>query len=285
MASFSSQHRHDFTPPDAVPLFGSAPTKAFAAVGYLASFAMTAVATVVAVGIDNGVTIPNVSLVFVVPVIVASVAFGLGSSLVSALLGALAYDFFLTEPRYSLRVDDPANIWSIGLLFLIGLIVSSIGYTSRRRAANAALLQREVTVLQGYSRDIVAADNAEAVASITSRALAALFQVPAIVILVANGQVVSVKTVGGVEPKEAEFEAARSSLETGIVARAGLYPTVKSRFDFWPVVTKVGQGAAVGLAFDPDERPSASATLVDIVGNILGLALYRQYGREALPAC
>ena len=39
--------------PDADPLFGSAPSEASAVVGYLASFAMTAVATVVAVGVDS----------------------------------------------------------------------------------------------------------------------------------------------------------------------------------------------------------------------------------------
>ena len=79
---------------------------------------MTAFATVVAVGVDTKVTIPNLSLVFVVPVIVAGVSLGLGPSLCSAILGALAFNYFLTEPRYSLAVDDPANIWAIGLLFV-----------------------------------------------------------------------------------------------------------------------------------------------------------------------
>jgi hypothetical protein len=116
-------------------------------VRYLASFAMTAVATVVAVGIDRGVSIPNLSLIFVVPVIIAVLAFGLGASLCSAVLGALAYNFFLTEPRYTLDVNDPADIWAIGLLFLVGLIVSGVAYTSRRRASDAALLRRQATVL------------------------------------------------------------------------------------------------------------------------------------------
>ncbi len=93
---------------------------------------MTAAATVVAIGIDSGMSIPNVSLVFVIPVIIAGVS-GLGASVCSAILGALAYNFFLTEPRYSLAVNDPANIWAIGLLFFVGLIVSTIAYTSRRR--------------------------------------------------------------------------------------------------------------------------------------------------------
>ena len=78
-------------------------------VRYLAAVAMTAAATIVAVGIDTKVSIPNLSLIFVIPVIVAGISLGLGPSLCSAVLGALAFNFFLTEPRYSLAVDDVAN--------------------------------------------------------------------------------------------------------------------------------------------------------------------------------
>jgi len=229
---------------------------------------MTAVATVVAVGVDSTVTIPNLSLVFVVPVIIAGISLGLGPSLFSAIVGALAFNFFLTEPRYSLAVDDPANIWAIGLLFVVGLIVSGVAFTSHRRAAEAALLRRRESVLQGYSRDLVAADNTEAIVSITCQALATLFQVPVVVMLVTDGTVVSLRRVGNLEPQEAELEAARSSLTTGTVVRAGVYPDLTSRFDFWPVKTGEGENAVIGLAFDPDERPSAPDALVNIVGVI-----------------
>jgi K+-sensing histidine kinase KdpD len=270
--------------PDADSLLG--PT-ASELVRYLAAFAMTAVAAVVAVAVDSKVTIPNLSLLFVVPVIVAGVSLGLGPSLCSAILGALAFNFFLTEPRYTLAVDDPANIWAIGLLFVVGLIVSGVAFTSRQRATEAALLRRQATVLQGYSRDIVAADNTRAIVSITSQALAALFQVPAVVMLIADDAVVSLERAGGVEPLEVELEAARSTLATGTVARAGIYPDLVSRFDFWPVKTDEGRNAVIGLAFDPDERPSAPDTLVEIVRSVLALALDRRYvrtGRDARPA-
>ena len=252
--------------------------------GYLASIAMTAAATVVAIGVDSKVTIPNLSLVFVVPVIVAGVSLGLGPSLCSAILGALAFNFFLTEPRYSLAVDDAANIWAIGLLVVVGLIASGVAFTSRQRATEAALLRRQANVLQGYGRDVVAADSTNAVVSITSQALAALFKVPVVVMLVTEGRVVSLEQVGNVEPQEAELEAARSSLATGTVARSGVYPNLASRFDFWPVETAEGQNAVVGLAFDPDERPSAPDTLVNIVVRILALVLDRQHARVRRPA-
>jgi K+-sensing histidine kinase KdpD len=282
VADVESKLRQDISPaPDAVPLFGPVASESLR---YFASIAMTAAATVVAVGADSKVTIPNLSLVFVVPVIVAGVSLGLGPSLCSAILGALAFNFFLTEPRYSLAVDDPANIWAIGLLFVVGLVVSGVAFTSRQRATEAALLRRQVTVLQGFSSNVVAADNTNVIVSITSQALAALFQVPVVVILVTEDRVVSLEQVGDVEPQEADLEAARSSLVAGTVVRSGVYPNLASRFDFWPVETVEGPNAVIGLAFDPDERPSAPDALVNIIVRVLALVLDREHARARRDA-
>jgi K+-sensing histidine kinase KdpD len=276
MASIESKVRQDITPaPDADPLFGPVASEL---VRYLASVAMTAAAAVVAVGVDSKVTIPNLSLVFVLPVIIAGISLGLGPSLCSAILGALAFNFFLTEPRYSLAVDDAGNIWAIGLLFVVGLIVSGVAFTSRQRATEAALLRRQASVLQGYGRNVAAADGTNAIVSITSQALAELFRVPVVVMLVMEGRVVSLEQVGDVKPQEVDLEAARSSLTAGTAMRAGVYPNLASRFDFWPVQTAGRQNAVIGLAFDPNEIPAADA-LVSIVASILGLALDRQRER------
>lgn len=275
MTSIESKLQQDVTQgPDAGPLLGPAASEV---ARYLASIAMTALATVVAVGVDSKLTIPNLSLVFVVPVIVAGVTLGLGPSLCSAVLGALAFNFFLTEPRYSLAVDDAANIWAIGLLFVVGLIVSGVAFTSHQRAAEAERLKRQVSVLQGYCRDIAAAGGTKAVVSITSKALAALFQVPVAVMLVTEGRVVLLDQVGDVEPQEADLEVARSAVATGTVMRSGVYPNLASRFDFWPVKTAAAQNAVIGLAFDPDEPPSKPEALVDVIARVLALTLDRQH--------
>jgi hypothetical protein len=102
--------------------------------------------------------------------------------------------------------------------------------------------------------------------------------------LLPRDRVVSLKGAGDVEPQEAELKAARSSLSTGTVLRGGVYPNLASRFDFWPVKTAEGPNAVIGLAFDPDERPSAPDTLVNIVVSVLALVLDRQHARVGTPA-
>jgi len=247
-------------------------------VAYLAAVAMTALATVVAIAVDSKINIPNMSLVFVIPVIVAGLSSGIGPSLCSALLGALAFNFFLTEPRYSLAVDDPSNVWAIVLLFVVGIIVSGVAFTSRRRAEEAALLQKRAVILENFSRDVVAAKDEASAASITSRALNSLFRAPAVVMAGREGKLVCLKQTVDAEPAEAEFEAAQSALATATTLRGGVYPHLASRFDFWPVRTAEGEGAVVGVAFDPDERPSTPDTHAGVVARLFGLALDRLRG-------
>lgn len=258
------------------PVLGPA---ASAMLRYLASFAMTALATVAAVGINSKVAIPNLSLVFVIPVIVAGLSFGLGPSFLSAVLGALAFNFFLTEPRYSLSVDDPANIWAIGLLFVVGLVVSGVAFTSHQRAAEVSRLNRQAIVLQGYSRDVAAADSVKAIVSLTCRALAALFHAPVVVMLVSGDKVILLEKTGDAELQEPELEAARASLATGGTMRGGVYPDIASRFDFWPVQAAGDSNAVLGIAFDPDERPVKPDVPVNVVRSVLAMGLALQHAR------
>jgi K+-sensing histidine kinase KdpD len=243
---------------------------------YFAAFLLTAFATVIAVGADMQVAIPNLSLIFVVPVIVSGVSLGLGPSLLSAVLGALSFDFFLAAPRYSLAIDDPANIWAMCLLFVVGLIASTVSFTSQRRAEEAARLKKQFMVLQRYSREVTAATSPEAVASLTSRTLTSLFGVPSVALIVAHEKTIAVRTAGALEPNEAEIETARSSLSTGDVARGGVYPDVASRFDFLPINTRKGASAVLGIAFDADNRPSVVEASVAIIARILTWSLERE---------
>jgi two-component system sensor histidine kinase KdpD len=243
---------------------------------YLSAAALTAFATLVAVAFDSQVTIPNISLIFVLPVIVCAVIFGLGSSLCAAVLGALAYNFFLTEPRYSLMVDDPANVWAIALLFVVACIASAVASTARHRADDAALLGRQASVLQLYGKEVVEAGDVRLVLSVTAGALERLFHVPVVVMLMSDTTAEIIERRGGIEPLDAEMEAARSALTSGHTIPAGMYPFDTSRHDFWPVSTSTaGQQAVIGLAFEPDERPRDPGIPVEIVGSLLALALKR----------
>lgn len=243
---------------------------------YLATFVLTVLASAIAVGVESRIAIPNVSMVYVVPVVIAGAAFGVGPSLFAALLGALSFNYFLTEPRYTLTVDDPANIWAIVLLFLVGLIVSGVAFVSSRKASEAAEWQRRAEILQRFSAEIAAAGSLRQITSSTSIALAALFAAPAVMMVLQEGQLHPMEGAGSAALTKAELEAAASALSARNAVHAGVYPDLESRFDFWPVVAGGHAIAVIGVAFPPDERPALAGLSIDVVRGVLALAISRQ---------
>lgn len=270
MSKNGQQSIDEFAQPQIGPT-SEAGTFGLAILNYLVTFAMVAFATVLAIGAESKIPVPNLSLLFVIPVVVAGLSFGLGPSLFAAVMGALSFNFFLTEPRYSLMVDDPANIWAIGLLFVVGLIVSSVSFTFHRRAAEAVDLHRQAMVISNLSRDIAQTDSARAAVLLTSSALANLCQLPTAVVLIENGEIVHVD--GPLTLLDAEREAARACANTGKPVRAGIYPNDSSRFDFWPVRSGNATIAVLGAAADPGDRPASLASNLETVANLFGLAV------------
>ncbi|MFS8112338.1 DUF4118 domain-containing protein [Rhizobium jaguaris] len=241
-------------------------------VQYLASLIMAALATAVAAGFDRYETIPNLSLIYVLPVVISSVAFGLGPALFSALLGALAYNFFFTEPRLSLAVADTSNIWAIALLFIVGCIISTIVWTKRRDKEELDRVHLYQDKLQTYARQMIAATSAEEATSLTRSALASIFQAPVAVIFARNDDL---EVDSGTRLAQAEIDAAKTASASNAVVAGGVYPFDKSRFDFWPARTTSDRTIVIGVAFDPERRPANPDATVEIVALMLGATIDR----------
>jgi two-component system sensor histidine kinase KdpD len=251
------------------------------AVGYAAALAMAAAATLAALAVDQRVAIPNLSLVFVLPVVIAALSFGWGPSLTAAVTGVLAYDVFLIAPRQSLRVNDPANVWALSLLMVVAALVSAVAARSRRRRVEALALADQAAALQGLARALVAAPDRKAILEAAAEALQRLFSGPAVV-LTEGPDGLAPATGAALEP--ADVEAARWALAAKRPTKAGAYPAEAATFDFWPVAGREPLIVGVALA-RPAGRPADPERLVEIVGAYLSTALARERpGGRAMEA-
>jgi two-component system sensor histidine kinase KdpD len=261
------------------------PRSAHARAGYAAAIAAVAAATAAAVMADAATGVPNVSLVFVLPVVFAAAAFGWGPALTAAVAGALAYNFYLIEPRQTLRVADPANLWALVLLLITAAAVSAIAAEARRRTLQAQAAADQAHALHALARALVGESSAEAVARRCAEALAQLFQAPAAVLLETDERLDPTALAGGAALSPADVEAARWSVASRLATRGGAYPVDEAAFDFWPVVSRHRQRAAIGVRISDreDGRPEAPEQLVEIVSGYLAVALEREaFAREAL---
>ena len=244
---------------------------------YGLALALTALATVVAIAVDRRLAVPNLSLVFVPPVVAAAVSFGFGPALAAAAAGVLACNFFLIAPRHTLRVADPANVWALGLLLLTAALVSAVAAQSRRRTLEALRAADQVQALQALARTLAGAAGREAIAAAAAEALARLFKAPAAVLLQHDEELRVAALAGGAVLSAADEEAARWSLVSTLPCRGGAYPAGEADYDFWPVPSRLRQGAVIGVRLgSPEGRPPAPERLVEIVAGYLSEALDRE---------
>ena len=68
----------------------------------------------------------NAALVFVIVVVLAAALGGRWAGVTAAVISAMSYDFFLTRPYGSLKIDELEDIVATVLLLAVGLIVGEV---------------------------------------------------------------------------------------------------------------------------------------------------------------
>ena len=244
---------------------------------YAVTAMMVALATLIGEAVQAWVGAPNVTLVYVLPVVVAASAFGLGPAVAAIVLGVIAFDFFFTQPYLSLTIDKPADLWAAVLLMVIAALVSAVAAEARRGKLEARLAAVQAEAVQTLAKSIVDERPQPQVLQTAVEALQAMFGGPAVVLLSDGGRL-DVKAGAG-DPRlgPGEDEAARWALSAGLHTQANSYPFDESRFDFWPVGPAERRRAVLGVDFTRarEGRPEAATRLVEMVAGYVAVALTR----------
>jgi K+-sensing histidine kinase KdpD len=90
-----------------------------------------------------------VTIVYLVPVVVAAVWWGIWPATLAAVTGALAADYLFYPPVYSFRIDDPQNIADLIVFLIVGLVIGNLADDLRER-------EREIRTLYDYSKRLAA---------------------------------------------------------------------------------------------------------------------------------
>lgn len=202
--------------------------------GYAVSLALVAASVMIAFIVEHTVSTPNLSLVFVLPVVIAAAAYGWGPSLTAVVAGVGAFDFFFLEPRLTFTVAQPTDVWAMILLLVVAAIVSTVAARSRREALAARKAAKEAEALH---RLAYAVTHHESQAVLLSRAVAAMsviFDAPAVILEDRGGGVIQVAACGDVQLNADEKEAATWVAHNAQPSHADAYPFDRSIYDFWP---------------------------------------------------
>ncbi|HJQ57508.1 MAG TPA: sensor histidine kinase KdpD, partial [Vineibacter sp.] len=251
------------------------------------AFVESSLAVVVAcgigVGIDRMVSVANISLVFVVTVLLVAARHGVWPSVWASALSAAAYNFFFLPPLYEFTIADPHNVVALFFFLLVAIITSALATRSRARSL-AARREAQVTAeLYGFSRKIVGLAELDDLLWAVVVQIARMAKVEVVVLMPAvDGQGGSrLEIKAGFPPEDqledADFAAALWCWDHDQPTGRGSDTLPGARRLFMPLRTARGKVAVLGVT-DRDNDQALSPErrrLLDALGDQAAIAIER----------
>ncbi|MFN8505278.1 DUF4118 domain-containing protein [Kouleothrix sp.] len=125
--------------------------------GYLASIAVLVLIT--GLGYLARVLYPsfaeaNVIMAYLLAVMAVALRYGRGPSILAAVLGVLAFDFFFVRPFLTFVVSDTQYLLTFAALLFVALVVGTLTVRLRQQADAARQRERRTAALYAMSRDL-----------------------------------------------------------------------------------------------------------------------------------
>src|SRR6266545_6909548 len=127
------------------------------AVSLLTSLTLVAVTTVALLILDQFFALRHVTLVYLVPVVIAATKLGIVPAVIAAIAGGGATAFFFYPPIYSFLVEDPQHLIELPLFIFVAVVTGHLATNLRRQADLARRRETEVQDLYAFSRRLAAA--------------------------------------------------------------------------------------------------------------------------------
>ncbi len=154
----------------------------------------TALLLLIRVGI--GLEVANISLGYIVAVLLAAITYGLGAGVVASVAAFLAYNFFFVEPLYEFTVANRQDVTRLVLFLVVAIITSSIAARARSQAQQARHRAEVQEALYELSQMISIEVEAAAILPIIAQQIVRLLGVDGCMIVLFEGGVPGTTTAG-----------------------------------------------------------------------------------------
>ena len=104
-------------------------------------------------------TVLDLNLIYLLPVLVAAARWGNVPAISAAILSVLCLDFFFVPPFYTLTVAQPRNAFTLLIFLVVGIITSSLASRLRSEAEAAQTREARTAALYRLSRAFVAVED------------------------------------------------------------------------------------------------------------------------------
>ena len=234
------------------------PSSALTPASLIETIGLTIVATAIAVPLDRWLGVPNLGLVFLAPVLISALRRGIWPALTAAAISVLAFDFFFTEPRFSLAVYDPQAIVSLTVFGAAAIVVSSLASLARDQTLAAKTEARTSRELLGLARGLAAVASEDEVARTLSGFTARAFEAECAVFarVGLNGIRLAATSPNTAALTEADTAAVHWTMDSGTPAGKGTDTLAGARWLFVPLRTARLFSGVLAIARDTVLSPA-----------------------------
>ncbi|MDB5562078.1 MAG: histidine kinase [Hyphomicrobiales bacterium] len=113
-----------------------------------------AVATVIGLGLNAVIALPNLSMLFLMAVLVCAIAVGRLAALSAALLSVIAYNFFFIRPVYTLGIAEPHEIFALLIFMIVAVLAGDLAARLQAETENARGRAASTQALFEFSRKL-----------------------------------------------------------------------------------------------------------------------------------
>jgi K+-sensing histidine kinase KdpD len=129
---------------------------------YAFAFLLVAASGLIAELVYRQFGITRLSPVFLAAVLVSAVTLGARPALFAAVLAFAAYNFYLVEPRFTLRLDSPEEMLMLPLFLTVALLTGGLAGRVRDEADRSKARARTMAILFEASRQLSSTDEEDA---------------------------------------------------------------------------------------------------------------------------
>ncbi|WAC29417.1 sensor histidine kinase [Ancylobacter sp. SL191] len=124
--------------------------------GYVTATLGVAAATVLGLFLTRFVTLPNVSMLYLLAVLLPALLHGVWPAILASGLSFLAYNFFFIDPVDTFTVARPHELLALLIFLIVAIIISAIAGRAREQARLAARRMRATRRLYDFTRKLSA---------------------------------------------------------------------------------------------------------------------------------
>lgn len=211
---------------------------------------------------------------------VAYLTQGYAYGVIASFFSVLVFNFFFTEPYYTLMTYSPEYPITFAVMMIVSLITSTLTTRVKAETQRAELREKRMRMLYQLERDLLAIESISEVAKVVAKDVAQLFGT-SIMVTVSdpNGQLDSGYIEGedvfnsSIE-RSASFEAFRSGNACG----TGTSLFGGSRAYFQPIKGQHGVLGVIGIALESGSQlPEGQRGFPEIIGAQIALVIEREH--------